>query len=78
MLKITLDDYELSPPPKWNNFEQVYDYVFKESHNTFWSNYKILFITSQTETYLSCLFYGWYIQGLSHMINNSFPFYRQS
>ena len=33
MLKITLDDYELPPPPKWNNFEQVYDYVFKESHN---------------------------------------------
>ena len=33
MLKITLDDYELPPTPKWNNFEQVYDYVFKESHN---------------------------------------------
>ena len=33
MLKITLDDYKLPPPPKWNNLKQVYDYVFKESHN---------------------------------------------
>lgn len=58
MLKITLDDFELPPPPKWNKFEQVYDYVFKGSHNIPLSGQIIeyIFITSQTEAYLSTLF----------------------
>lgn len=57
MLKITLDDYELPPPPKWNNFEQVDDYVFKDSHKItlYGQIIKYVFITSQTEAYLSSL-----------------------
>ena len=57
MLKITLDDYELSPPPEWNKFEQVYDYVFKESHIITLSGQIIeyFFITSQTKAYWSSL-----------------------
>lgn len=58
MLKITLDDYDLPLPPKWNKFEQVYDYVFKESHNITLSGQIIeyIFITSQTEAFSSSLF----------------------
>lgn len=57
MLKITLDDYELSPPPEWNKFEQVYDYVFKESHIITLSGQIIeyFFITSQTKAYWNSL-----------------------